>query len=226
LADSSSEPVVIIGLGRFGSNVALELDQRGTEVLAIDRNPKTVQSLAGQLPHVVSGDSTDPDVLEQLSVGEFQRAVVAIGSDIQASILTTSLLSDLGIQNIWAKAVNQQHARILSRVGAHHVVFPEHEMGERVAHLLSGRLLDYVEVDADFAVIKMKPPRETVGIPLGQSRVRTKWGVTVVAVKPQNPGTNRPPGFTYTTPETGLTYGDISLVVGSIEKVERFAGVD
>lgn len=226
MADTSSEPVVIIGLGRFGSNVALELAQRGTEVLAIDSNPKTVQGLAGRLPHLVTADSTDPEVLAQLSVGEFQRAVVAIGSDIQDSILTTSLLSDLGIPNIWAKAVNDQHARILSRVGAHHVVFPEHEMGERVAHLLSGRLLDYVEVDADFAVIKMKPPRETVGRPLGQTRVRTKWGVTVVAVKPENPGPNRSPGFTYATPETVLAYGDIILVVGSIEKVERFSGVD
>ncbi|GLY15356.1 hypothetical protein Kisp01_23710 [Kineosporia sp. NBRC 101677] len=152
--------------------------------------------------------------------------MVAIGSDIQASILSTSLLADLEIPNIWAKATNQQHASILSRVGAHHVVFPEHEMGERVAHLLSGRLLDYVELDADFAVIKMKPPRAVVGMPLRESKLRSRWGVTVVAVKPENPGPRSGPGFTYATPDTVLAYGDLILVVGTIEKVERFGGAD
>ncbi len=226
MADINATPVVVIGLGRFGTAVALELDDRGTEVLAIDHNPKTVQSLAGRLPHVVTADTTDPEVFEQLSIGDFQRAVVAIGSDIQASILTTSLLADLEIPNIWAKAINKQHASILSRVGAHHVVFPEHEMGERVAHLLSGRLLDYVELDADFAVIKMKPPHAVVGMPLSESKLRSKWGVTVMAVKPENPAPRRGPGFTYATPETVLAYGDVILVAGSIEKVEHFGGLD
>ncbi len=93
----------MIGLGRFGTALALELVERGTEVLAIDRNPKTVQSLSGRLPHVVAADTTDPEVFEQLGIGDFQRAVVAIGSDIQASILSTSLLADLEIPNIWPR---------------------------------------------------------------------------------------------------------------------------
>ncbi|OON28135.1 potassium transporter [Micromonospora sp. Rc5] len=214
---------MVVGLGRFGTALALELTSRGTEVLGIDNRPKVVQSLSGRLPHVVTADSTDIEALRQLGVEEFQRAVVAIGTDIQASILTTSLLSELGIPDIWAKAVSDQHRHILTRVGAHKVVAPEHDMGERVAHLLSGRILDYVEVDADFAVVKTTPPREVVGVPLRDSRVRSRWGVTVVAVKPQAPPPGASPEFSHATPDTVLAYGDLILIVGPIDNVERFA---
>ncbi|WP_433686493.1 TrkA C-terminal domain-containing protein [Micromonospora carbonacea] len=98
-------------------------------------------------------------------------------------------------------------------------------MGERVAHLLSGRILDYVEVDADFAVVKTTPPREVVGVPLRDSRVRGRWGVTVVAVKPQAPPPGRRPEFSHATPDTVLTYGDLILIVGPIDNVERFAAI-
>ncbi|SCG40857.1 potassium channel family protein [Micromonospora coxensis] len=226
MADTPNDPVVVIGLGRFGSALALELTNRGTEVLGIDSRPKVVQALSGSLPHVITADSTDIEALRQLGVAEFHRAVVAIGTDIQASILTTSLLSELGIPDIWAKAISDQHRHILTRVGATRVVAPEHDMGERVAHLLSGRILDYVEVDADFAVIKTTPPREVVGKPLRESRVRSRWGVTVVAVKPQATLAGRKPEFTHATPDTVLAHGDLILVVGPIDSVERFATSD
>lgn len=227
MAEARTEPVVVIGLGRFGTALALELVSRGTEVLGIDHRPKVVQALSGQLAHVITADSTDIEALRQLGLADFHRAVVAIGTDIQASILTTSLLAELGIPDIWAKAISGHHSNILTRVGAHHVVAPEHDMGERVAHLLSGRILDYVQVDADFAVIKTTPPRDVVGMPLRESRLRNRWGVTVVAVKPQAavPG-GRPRVFTHATPDTVLTYGDLILVVGSVDNVERFATTD
>jgi trk system potassium uptake protein TrkA len=207
---------VVIGLGRFGSSLALELTRRGTEVLAIDNRPKIVQGLAGNITHLATADATDLDALQQLGVPEFYRAVVAIG-DLEASILTASLLVELEIDDIWAKAVSQQHRRILSRVGAHHVVLPEHDMGERVAHLVGGRLLDYMEVDENFALIKTRPPKEYVGLPLGESGLRRKYGVTVVAVKKENEE------FTYATADTELSYGDIILVSGRTDQVERFA---
>jgi trk system potassium uptake protein TrkA len=224
LADIRRESVVVIGLGRFGSALALELTSRGTEVLGIDTSPKLVQSLSGQLPHVVVADSTDIEALRQLGVAEFRRAVVAIGTDVQASILTTSLLSELEVPDIWAKAINRQHGHILSRVGAHHVVLPEHDMGERVAHLLTGRMLDYIEVDEDFAIIKTTPPRDIVSIPLRDTRLRSRYGVTIVAVKSQARGAAA--AFTYATPDTVLMYGDVILVVGKIRDVERFAEAD
>ena len=222
MADSRDAAVVVIGLGRFGGALALELTERGTDVLGIDNRPKVVQKFAGHLAHVASADSTDIEALQQLGVGDFQRAVVGIGTDIEASILTTSLLVELEVPDIWAKAINRQHGKILTRVGAHHVVLPEHDMGERVAHLLSGRILDYIQVDEDFAMAKTKPPRDIVGIPLKDSRVRSKYGVTIVAVKSEAP-LSGPKGFTHASPDTVLMYGDVILVVGPINEVERFA---
>jgi trk system potassium uptake protein len=216
LADHKSEPIAVIGLGRFGSSLAAELTRRGTEVLAIDNNAKVVQSLSGQLTHVVTADSTDIEALRQLGVPEFYRAVVAIGSDMEASILTASLLVDLEIANIWAKAITHQHGRILKRIGVHHVVLPEHDMGLRVAHLVTGRAQDYLELDEDFAIAKTKPPKEAVGVPLGETRLRSKYGVTVVSVKTQDEP------FTYATVDTVLTYGDTIVVSGKIDDVERF----
>ncbi|MEV4160433.1 potassium channel family protein [Nonomuraea dietziae] len=212
-----NDPVVVIGLGRFGTALALELTRRGTEVLAIDNRPKVVQALSGQITQIAAADSTDLESLNQLGVPDFYRAVVAIGSDLEASILTTSLLVDMEIDDIWAKAVSRQHGQILSRIGAHHVVLPEHDMGERVAHLVSGRMLDYMQVDAGFALAKTRPPKDYVGVRLGTSGMRKKFGVTVVAVK--SPGEE----FTYATAETELTYDDVILVSGRTADVERFA---
>ncbi|GAA2401285.1 TrkA family potassium uptake protein [Actinomadura vinacea] len=217
MADIGRDPVVVVGMGRFGTSLALELARRGTEVLAIDERPKTVQGLAGRLTHIVAADATDMEALRELGVAEFYRAVVAIGGDLEASILCTSLLVELGIDDIWAKAISHQHARILERIGAHHIVLPEHDMGERVAHLVSGRMLDYVAVDRNFAMAKTRPPREIVGVPLGATRLRGRHGVTVVCVK-------RPDEeFTYASAETVLEYGDVIIVAGPIAKVERFA---
>ncbi|GII82360.1 potassium transporter [Sphaerisporangium siamense] len=217
MADRNNDPVVVIGLGRFGSALALELARRGTEVLALDNDPRHVQRLAGEITHIATADATDMATLRQLGVPDFYRAVVAIGSDIEASILTASLLVELEIDHIWAKAVSKQHGRILDRIGVHHVVFPEHDMGERVAHLVSGRMLDYMQVDENFALVKTLPPKDYVGVPLGRSNLRRKHGVTIVAVK--SPGEE----FTYATAETELRYGDVVIVSGPTDRVERFA---
>jgi trk system potassium uptake protein TrkA len=218
LADTTiSDPVVVIGLGRFGSALALELARRGTEVLAIDNNPKHVHGLAGQITHRATADATDMATLRQLGVPDFHRAVVAIGSDLEASILAASLLVELEIDHIWTKAISRQHGQILNRIGVHHVVFPEHDMGERVAHLVSGRMLDYMQVDENFALAETRPPKDYVGVPLGQSGLRHRHGVTIVAVK--SPGEE----FTYATAETELGYGDVIIVSGPTDHVERFA---
>ena len=190
------DAVVVIGLGRFGGALAAELVGRDIEVLGVDSDPKIVQHFSGRLTHVVCADSTDPDALRQLGISEFGRAVVGIGTDIEASILTTSILTDLGVPDIWAKAISLQHSRILRRVGAHHVVQPENDMGERVAHLVTGRMLDYVEVDEGYALIKTMAPTWADGKSLGSLGIRGEYGVTVVGIK--KPGG----GFTYATSET------------------------
>ncbi len=213
LADS----VVVIGLGRFGGALALELEAQGTEVLGIDADEETVQSYNGRLTHVVRADSTKEEVLRQLSVHEFDRAVVGIGTDIEASILTTSILVSFEIKNIWAKAISRSHGRILERVGAHHVVFPEHDMGHRVAHLVGGRIIDWFQLDEDFAMVETVVPRELVGQSLGGAGIRSRYGVTVVCVKP--PGES----FTYATPETVLGEGMLLVVAGPSDQAESFA---
>jgi trk system potassium uptake protein len=216
-AVAAAESVAVIGLGRFGQALALELMASGTDVLGIDANEDTVQSLNGLLTHVVKADSTKEEVLRQLSVPDFDRVVVAIGTDIEVSILTTPLLLRLEVREVWAKAVSDPHGAILDQLGVHHVVYPEKDMGKRVAHLVRGRMQDYIEIGDDFALIKTTPHADLHGKSLGETRIRTKYGVTITAIK--RPGEQ----WTYTTADTIVQAGDTILVTGPIRKAERFS---
>lgn len=209
--------VVVLGLGRFGASLAQELVRRGTDVLGIDNDPLLVQRYADELTHAAVADTTDEESLRQLDVGDYTHAVVGIGIDIEASILTTAALVDLGLQQIWAKAISRQHGRILERVGAHHVVLPEHDMGERVAHLVTGRMIDYIKFEDDFAMVKTAAPAAIVGRTLAESGVRSRYGITVVGVK----RVGQP--FTYATERTVVEPGDLLIVSGSVGQVESFA---
>jgi trk system potassium uptake protein len=209
--------VLVVGLGRFGSALAAELIAVGFEVLGVDGDGKRVQEMAAVLTHVVEADSTDPVVLRQLGVAEFSTAVVGIGTDIEASILTTAALADAGVDRIWAKAVSAAHGRILERVGAHTVVFPEHDMGTRVAHRLSGRVIDWFQLDEHFAMVETGAPARLLGKTLAEVGLRANYGVTVVAVKPAGEG------FTYATADTVLREGDLLVVAGPPRQAEAFA---
>jgi trk system potassium uptake protein TrkA len=212
--------VAVLGLGRFGHSLAMELMRRGWDVLGIDSNPGIVQKTGDEFTHVAAADCTDPQALEQLGLGQFSRAVVGIGTDLEASILATSNLVDAGVPNIWARATTRQHGQILERIGAHHVVLPEHEMGERVAHLVTGRMMDFIAFDSDYALIKTLAPTVVGGVPLGESLVRSKYGVTVVGIK--RPGAD----FTHATAETVVQPGDVIIVTGKTRAVETFAELE
>jgi trk system potassium uptake protein len=207
---------IVIGLGRFGGGLATTLVGMGHEVLGVDADPKLVQQFSGTLTHVVEADSTDEEAMRQLGAGEFESAVVAIGTDIEASILTTSVLADLGVSRIVAKAVTEPHGRILERVGAHRVVFPERDMGIRVGHSLAGSILDYFELDPGFALVETRAPKELVGKTLGEAEVRRRYGITVVCIKPEGGS------FTYATPETVVNEGDILVVAAEKRRAEAF----
>ena len=211
------DAVLVFGLGRFGSSIADSLHRLGHSVLAVEKNPRLVQEWSGRLTHVVEADATNVDALKQLGCEEFPIAVVGIGTSIESSVLVVANLVDLGTKQIWAKAITTAHGKILQRIGAHHVVYPEAEAGYKVAHLVSGKLMDYIEFDDDFAIVKMRPPRETQGFTLGQSEVRKKYGVTVVGVK--SPGDD----FTYAQPDTFVSAHDTLIVSGHSELIERFA---
>jgi trk system potassium uptake protein TrkA len=214
---AEADSVAVIGLGRFGQSLALELMAGGTEVLGIDGDERIVQSLNGKLTHVVRADSTSEETLRQLSVPEFDRVVVAIGTDIQASILTTSLLLRFDIPEIWAKAVSDQHGQILEQLGVKHVVYPEKDMGRRVAHLVRGAMQDYMEVGDNFALVKTTVCRPITGIPLGEAKARARFGVTVNAYKRGGSP------WQYATADTVLRPDDVILVGGEPEKVEAFS---
>ena len=211
------EGVLVIGLGRFGASIALTLEKLGTQVLAIDSQEDLVQKYSGLLTHVVRADATQPEVLEQIGAGEFSLAVVGVGTTIEASVLIAANLVDLGKPVIWAKAISAAHGRILQRIGAHHVVYPEADAGKRVAHLVNGRLMDFIEFDDDFAIVKMRPPRDVQGMTLAESDIRKKYGVTVVGVK--SPGKD----FTYAVPETMVAAHDLLIVSGRTGLIEKFS---
>ena len=143
-----------------------------------------MQRLSRLLTQTVEADATDPAVLIQLGAAEFPCAVVGIGTGIEASVLTVAALSDLGIPNIWAKAVTADHARILQRVGVHHVVSPEHEMGKRVAHLVTNRMRNYIPLDEGFSLVEIDVPALLVGLALRDAGIKERYGVTVVCIKP------------------------------------------
>ena len=214
---AEADSVAVIGLGRFGTSLALELIASGTEVLGIDSDEDIVQSLNGELTQVVRADSTRLDVLQQLSVGEFDRVVVAIGNDITASILTASLLLQLKVPVIWAKAVDEQHGAVLEQLGVHRVIYPEKDMGRRVAHLVRGAAADYLEIDPGYAMVKTVAPSHLHGITLSEGAVRSTHGITVAAY--------RSGGGDWRNAEadTVLREGDTVLVVGPTRNVERFA---
>lgn len=213
------KPVLVVGLGRFGGAVARTLSKKGGEVLGIDSNPLLVQEYAADLTKVVEADCTDGVVLRQLGIADFEAAVVAIGSDIEASVLTVLALADLGLSNIWAKANNEKHARILEHIGATHVVFPEQRMGERVAHLLNERLLDFIAFDDEFAIARLSAPEPIVGLPLMTSACRKKYDVTVVGVKRAGEA------FIHAVPDTLIFPGDELVVSGRIRNIERFSAI-
>jgi len=212
-------PVLVIGLGRFGAGAVGQLDRLGREVLAVDESEALVQKWSDRITHTVQADARNIDALRQIGAGDFSVALVAVGSSIEASVLITANLVDLGVPQIWAKAISQSHGKILARIGANHVIYPETEAGERVAHLVSGRMLDFIEFDDDFAMVKMYPPKSVRDMPLKESDIRRKYGITVVGVK--SPGQD----FTYATAETVISNRDLIIVSGKSSQIETFAAL-
>ncbi|MEE6273925.1 potassium channel family protein [Georgenia wangjunii] len=213
---SRGNAVLVIGLGRFGAALAATLDRLGREVLAVERSADLVQQWSGRLP-LVEADAANPEALEQIGAADFRVAVVGVGSYLEASVLITGNLVDMGMPQIWAKATSAEHGRILRRIGAHHVVYPEYDAGQRVAHMVSGKMLDYIEMEDGFTIVKMRPPRETQGFTVGESQIRKRYGVTVIGVKP--PGEP----FEYATEETRINAGDLIIVSGDTLLLEKFA---
>jgi trk system potassium uptake protein TrkA len=209
----SADAVFIVGLGRFGSSLARTLIRLGTDVVAIDSDERLIRQHASEIPHLAQADATDPAALRQLGAHEFGTAVVAIGAGVEPSVLATAALVDLGIPRVWSKAISDPHARILQRVGAHRVFKPEAEMGARVAHLVSGTMLEYLELDDGFVLAEVTAPRSMVGHTLGDIGLRARHRVTVVCVK--HPGSV----FTYAEATTVVQADDLLVLAGAPDDI-------
>lgn len=175
---------VIIGCGRFGKGVAQKLVDLGCEVLAIDKNEETIQEVSTYATSAMQADATDENTIKSLGIRNFDVAVVTIGSDIQSSILVTLMCKELGVKYVVAKAQNELHAKVLHKVGADRVVFPEREMGIRIANnLVSDNILDYISLAPDYSIVEVVALDEWIGNTLKEIDIRAKYGINVMAIK-------------------------------------------
>lgn len=178
---------VVIGAGRFGSSVAIKLNDLGEEIMVIDRNDENIHALADRVTHAVQADCTDENALKALGVRNFDVAIVAIGSDIQSSILVTLMLKEMGIPHIIAKAQSEHHAKVLYKIGADRVILPERDMGIRIANnLVSTNFVDFMELAPNYSIAEMKPKEKWLNKSLTDLSLRTKHGVSLMAIKRSN----------------------------------------
>lgn len=207
----------VIGLGRFGGSICEELSMEGMKVLAIDKSEHKINEFKNIASHAVIVDSTDERALKELGIKNIDHVIVAIGDNIQASILTTVILADLGIKKITVKAQNDYHEKILNKIGAHHVVHPERDMGRRLAHsLISSNILDYLELSEDHSIVEVMAGKKMLGKTLVELNIRAKYGCNVVAIR-RGKQMNVSPIAEYTIQED-----DVLIVIGADADISRF----
>ena len=207
--------VIVIGLGRFGGAAARELMALGHEVLAIDDAEAKVNEIAPDVTHAIELDASDEQALRDAGAGDFEHAIVAISSNVEASIFATMALRNLGVSNVIAKAANALHGRILERVGASRVVYPEREMGQRVAHSFSlPHVIDYLDVAPRFGIVKIRPPESFVGKTLRELDLPTELSLTPIALLRGRNVTVNP------DPDERIADGDELILIGLDEKLE------
>ncbi len=211
----------VIGLGRFGSSLAIALEQAGHHVLGIDENADIVQRFSNVLTHVVSIDATDEDALRAVDIMSFKTVVVAIGTDFESSILVTVGLKNLGIENVYCKTVSRRQADILRRVGADKVVQPEADAGRRLAEeLLAPTVLERFHLDPRFSIAELTVPTSLECLSLIQSNIRAKYGISVLVVKRGEQVMTSP------APDTILLKGDVLVVLGKDAEIESFSSLE
>ncbi|PYI50866.1 potassium channel family protein [Paenibacillus flagellatus] len=210
----------VIGMGRFGSSVAKSLYELGHEVLAIDSSEQRMQDVSGMVTHAVQADSTDEEALRALGIRNFDVVVVAIGQDIQSSILTTLILKELGVPLLVVKAQTELHGKVLKKIGADKVVFPERDMGLRVAHhLISPNILDFIELSDDYSIVELRASPSMVGQTLRQLDIRAKYGCNVMALKTGDKMNISPHA------DDSIRQDDVLIVVGQNEQLRHLERV-
>lgn len=208
----------VIGLGRFGGSIAKTLYEMGHEVLAIDSNEDRVQAYANNVTQAVQADSTDEKALRALGIRNFSVVVIAIGQDIQASIMATLIVKEMGVDHIVVKAQNELHGKVLTKIGAHRVVYPERDMGYRVAHnILSPNILDYIELSPDYSILEFVASKSMVNKSILDLNIRAKYGINIMAIKSGNNKINVAP-----MANDMIREDDVLVVVGHNDDLRVF----
>ncbi|TDL35195.1 TrkA family potassium uptake protein [Jeotgalibacillus sp. S-D1] len=208
---------VVIGLGRFGGSIVRELIEQGMEVMAIDKFEDKIDEFANIATHAVMADTTDESVLRSLGIRNFDHVIVAIGDDIQASILTTLMLKEIGVKKITVKAQNDYHEKVLRRIGADKVVHPERDMGKRIAHnIVSNNVLDYLELSDEHSIVEIVANDLLIGNTIIGLDIRAQYGINIVAIKRKDDIIVSPQA----TDE--IQAGDILIVIGADTDINRF----
>ena len=216
----ASKQFVVIGLGRFGASVAKTLYGLGHDVLAIDMDEDVVQEIADSVTHAVEMDATDENALRTLGIRNFDVAVVTIGENIQASVMATLLVKELGVKYIIAKGHSDLHAKVLKKIGADRVILPEKDMGVRVAHnLVSSSILDYIELSPDYSIIEINTPKEWHGKSLTELQLRSKYGINVMAIKRHSEINISPVAEDKVEPD------DIIVAIGSADELSKLENI-
>ncbi|SHK23038.1 trk system potassium uptake protein TrkA [Hathewaya proteolytica DSM 3090] len=213
----SKKQYVVIGLGRFGTSIAETLYQLGNDVLVIDHDDERIQLVANNVTHAIQADATDEIALREVGLRNFDVGIVSIGSDIQASIMATILLKELGLKMVVTKATNSMHAKVLTKVGADKVIFPEKDMGIRVAHGLAySNVLEYIELSPKHSLAEFRCPRDWWGRTLKEINVRIIYGINVIAIKRDDEVDVAP------SANEVLNEDDVIVAIGSIEDLTKF----
>ncbi|KAB2335247.1 potassium channel family protein [Bacillus mesophilum] len=207
----------VIGLGRFGSSICKALAEEGMEVMAIDIDEDRVNEFSMIASHAVVGDTTDETVIKSLGIRNFDHVIVAIGDNIQASILTTLILKEAGVKKITVKAQNDYHEKVLSKIGADFVIHPERDMGRRIAHkLVSNNVLDYLELSDEHSIVEIVANERISGHTIIDLDIRAKYGINIVAIKRREEIIVSPQA------NEKIQYNDIMIVIGADVDINRF----
>lgn len=206
---------VVFGIGRFGFSVATTLSEAGYEVMVVDKSEERIQEISALVTHAVQADATDMDTLRSLGIRNFDVGVVSIGKDIQASIMTTLLLKELGIPHVVAKASTDIHERVLRKIGADRIILPEYEMGARIAtSLISGNIIDYIQLSSDYSIVEISILPEWKNKTIVEVDLRAKHGINIIAIQ-RNGMIDISP-----RPDYILTMDDELVVVGDNKQLQ------
>lgn len=219
----------VVGLGTFGSAVALELARRGYEVVACDRDAEKIEELGSELANAIELDATDPKSLTDAGLDEVDTALVSFGESIADSLLVTMLLKEIGVPEVVVKVTDERHARLVKRIGADRVIYPDRDMAVRlVENILSPRIFEFIELSSDYSLVEIAAPKKLIGKKLADIDLRKRYKVNVIAIKSKVPKVNKKgvpdieekiniaPG-----PEDEIKEGDTLVILGQIKDIEK-----